>query len=60
MFGDGMMTVKEKPALEPTKATQLMVDEDYIKTLGLSLLAGRDFSKKFKVTRVLILSMKQP
>jgi putative ABC transport system permease protein len=48
MFGDGMMTVKEKPALEPTKATQLMVDEDYIKTLGLSLLAGRDFSKEIQ------------
>jgi putative ABC transport system permease protein len=45
MFGDGPMTVKEKPELKPAKATQLMVDEDYIKTLGLSLLAGRDFSK---------------
>jgi len=45
MFGDGLMTVKEKPELKPTRATQLMVDEDYIKTLGLSLLAGRNFSK---------------
>lgn len=45
MFGDGPMTVKERPELKPTKATQVMVDEDYIKTLGLSLLAGRDFSK---------------
>lgn len=45
MFGDGMMTVKEKPGLKPTKATQLMVDEDYIKTLGLTLAAGRGFSK---------------
>jgi len=45
MFGDGPMTVKEKPEVKPTKATQLMVDEDYIKTLGLTLLAGRDFSK---------------
>jgi len=26
-------------------ATQLMVDYDYLKTLGLSLVAGRDFSK---------------
>lgn len=26
-------------------ATQLMVDYDYIKTLGLNLVAGRDFSK---------------
>ena len=45
MFGDGLMTVKEKPELKPTKATLLMVDEDYIKTLGLNLLAGRNFSK---------------
>lgn len=45
MFGDGMMTVKEKPELKPTRVTQLMVDEDYIITLGLSLVAGRDFSK---------------
>jgi len=29
-------------------ATQLMVDEDYIKTLGLQLVAGRDFSKDMK------------
>jgi putative ABC transport system permease protein len=48
MFGDGMMTVKEKPGQEPTKATQLMVDEDYIKTLGLQLTAGRDFIKDRK------------
>lgn len=46
LFGDGVMTVKEKPEVKPTKATQLMVDEDYIKTLGLNLLAGRDFSKE--------------
>ena len=48
MFGDGMMTVKEKPELGPIRATQLMVDEDYIKTLGLTLIAGRDFSKNKK------------
>ena len=29
-------------------ATQLIVDEDYIKTLGLQLVAGRDFSKEMK------------
>jgi putative ABC transport system permease protein len=29
-------------------ATQLMVDEDYIKTLGLQLVAGRDFSKEMR------------
>lgn len=32
-------------------ATQLMVDEDYIKTLGLQLVAGRDFSKAMKTDR---------
>jgi putative ABC transport system permease protein len=48
VFGDGMMTVKEKPELGPVRATQLMVDEDYIKTLGLKLIAGRDFSKNKK------------
>jgi putative ABC transport system permease protein len=45
MFGDGLMTIKEKPEVKPMKATLLMVDEDYIKTLGLKLLAGRNFSK---------------
>jgi putative ABC transport system permease protein len=44
-FGDGLMTVKEKPEVKPTKATLLMIDEDYIKTLGLNLLKGRNFSK---------------
>ena len=39
------MTVAEKPEVKPTRATQLMVDADYIKTLGLKLVAGRDFSK---------------
>ncbi|MHA4846699.1 ABC transporter permease [Flavitalea antarctica] len=48
MFGDGMITVKEKPELGPVRATQLMVDEDYIKTLGLILIAGRDFSRNNK------------
>jgi putative ABC transport system permease protein len=36
---------------EPVKATQLMVDEDYIKTLGLQLIAGRDFSKEIKTDK---------
>jgi putative ABC transport system permease protein len=45
LFGDGPMTVKEKPELKPTKTTLLMVDEDYIKTLGLNLVTGRNFSK---------------
>jgi putative ABC transport system permease protein len=29
-------------------ATQLMVDHDYVKTLGLQLVAGRDFSREMK------------
>jgi putative ABC transport system permease protein len=45
IFGDGMMTVKENPEIKPTRATQLMVDADYIQTLELRLIAGRDFSK---------------
>ena len=32
-------------------ATQLMVDYDYIKTLGLQLLAGRDFSKNMQTDK---------
>lgn len=45
MFGDGLMTVREKPEVKPTRVNQLMADHDYIKTLGLHLVAGRDFSK---------------
>lgn len=41
--GDGFITIAGKA--ESKKATQLMVDHDYIKTLGLELVAGRDFSK---------------
>ena len=48
MFGDGLMTVKEKPGMKPTRTTKLMVDEHYIKTLGLLLVAGRDFSKEIQ------------
>ncbi len=32
-------------------ATQLMVDYDYIKTLGLQLVAGRDFSKEMQTDK---------
>jgi putative ABC transport system permease protein len=32
-------------------ATQLMVDYDYIKTLGLQLVAGRDFSKDMQTDK---------
>ncbi|WP_373056294.1 ABC transporter permease [Zunongwangia sp. H14] len=44
MVGDGFITVDGKP--ESKKVTQLMVDHDYIKTLGLHLVAGRDFSRE--------------
>lgn len=46
IFGDGLMTVPLTK--EQKKATQLMVDHDYIKTLGLQLIAGRDFSREMK------------
>ena len=44
MFGDGFITIAGKE--EPKKATQLMVDHDYIKTLGLQIVSGRDFSNE--------------
>jgi putative ABC transport system permease protein len=46
MFGDGMMKIPKDGSEK--RATQLMVDHDYIKTLGLNLVAGRDFSKDIK------------
>ncbi|TGE23489.1 ABC transporter permease [Hymenobacter metallicola] len=43
--GDGLIVPTNGEKKEyPT--TQLMVDYDYIKTLGLQLVAGRDFSKE--------------
>jgi putative ABC transport system permease protein len=38
--------VPHKGEQEQVSATLLMVDYDYIKTLGLQLVAGRDFSKQ--------------
>ncbi|MGY2131552.1 ABC transporter permease [Hymenobacter sp. HD11105] len=43
--GDGLIVPKNGEMKEHS-ATQLMVDYDYIKTLGLQLVAGRDFSKE--------------
>jgi putative ABC transport system permease protein len=44
--GDNIIvTTKEGDKTFP--ANQFMVDEDYIKTLGLHIAAGRDFSKEF-------------
>lgn len=48
-FGDGMMTVPRNG--EQKKATQMMVDHDYIKTLGLDLISGRDFSREMKTDK---------
>jgi putative ABC transport system permease protein len=48
-FGDGMMTVAGSGV--QTKATQMMVDHDYVKTLGVKLLAGRDFSKQMETDK---------
>ncbi|HEX8424816.1 ABC transporter permease [Hymenobacter sp.] len=42
--GDGLM-VPTKGEMKEHSATQLLVDYDYIKTLGLQLVTGRDFSK---------------
>lgn len=51
MFGDGLVTAPVKGEQKKIKATQLMVDTDYIKTLGIQLVAGRDFSKEIKTDR---------
>ncbi|PSR55081.1 macrolide ABC transporter permease [Adhaeribacter arboris] len=48
MFGDGIITMPLRGEQKSVKATQVMVDFDYIKTLGLQLLAGRDFSREYK------------
>jgi putative ABC transport system permease protein len=43
--GDGIKSIKDGQLVEQN-ATQLMVDFDYIKTLGLEVIAGREFSKE--------------
>jgi putative ABC transport system permease protein len=43
--GDEIM-VSKNGNLEKQSATQLMVDYDYIKTMGLQIIAGRGFSKE--------------
>lgn len=43
--GDEIM-VPKNGNLEKQSATQLMVDYDYIKTMGLQIIAGRGFSKE--------------
>ncbi|MBC6605589.1 ABC transporter permease [Hymenobacter sp. BT188] len=43
--GDGLI-VPTNGEMKEHSVTQLMVDYDYIKTLGLQLVTGRDFSKE--------------
>lgn len=43
--GDGIKVQKNGQLVE-NPATQLMVDYDYIKTLGLEMVAGREFSEE--------------
>ncbi len=43
--GDGIIVPSQDEKKE-FAATQLIVDHDYIKTLGLQVIAGRDFSKQ--------------
>lgn len=48
--GDGIKVYKNGQLVEQP-ATQLMVDYDYIETLGLEMLAGRKFSKEMGTDR---------
>ena len=45
--GDGII-VPGKEGQEQQSVTQLMIDHDYMETLGLELVAGRDFSREMK------------
>ncbi|HEX2608021.1 MAG TPA: FtsX-like permease family protein, partial [Flavisolibacter sp.] len=49
LYGDGMVTLLKNGA---TKKTNLfMVDEAYLKTIGLQLMAGRDFSRTYSLDK---------
>ncbi|UJH90995.1 hypothetical protein LZ575_20340 [Antarcticibacterium sp. 1MA-6-2] len=48
--GDGIKTLKNGQLVE-NPATQLMVDYDYIQTLGLEMVAGRPFSEEMGTDR---------
>jgi putative ABC transport system permease protein len=48
--GDEIIVPKNGQEVKQS-ATQLMVDYDYIKTLGLQLVAGRDFSKSMSTDK---------
>lgn len=49
--GDGLISIEGRAEQKPIKSTLMMVDEDYIKTLGLQLISGRDFSKDIKTDK---------
>jgi putative ABC transport system permease protein len=46
IFAGDEILVPQADGEKSYPATQLMVDHDYVKTLGLQLVAGRDFSKE--------------
>jgi putative ABC transport system permease protein len=48
--GDDIIVPKNGQQVSES-ATQLMVDYDYIKTLGLKIIAGRDFSKSMSTDK---------
>ena len=48
MFAGDQIIVPRSGEQKTHSATLLMVDHDYIKTLGLQMAAGRDFSKEIK------------
>jgi putative ABC transport system permease protein len=51
MFGDGLITAPIKGEQKTLKSTLMMVDPDYIKTLGLAIVAGRDFSREIQTDK---------
>jgi putative ABC transport system permease protein len=48
--GDNILVTKDGER-KSQRAIQILIDHDYIKTLGLELLAGRDFSKEMKTDK---------
>jgi putative ABC transport system permease protein len=48
--GDEIIATRNGEKIEQS-ATQLMVDHDYVKTLGLQIISGRDFSKEMKTDK---------
>ncbi len=48
--GDEIIIIKDGQQVTQS-VTQLMVDEDYISTLGLQMIAGRDFSRDIRTDK---------